>query len=69
MAATMSKYGSHYNKMLCEFAGLSTDTKPIDTFTEPDGTPFIIQNGSVFYEMDTDTKYFYDSENKEWKEV
>lgn len=39
------------------YYGLSTDTKP-------SAAP----NGSVFIEMDTSKIYFYDAENKEWKE-
>lgn len=38
------------------FFGLSTDTKPTDN----------IVNGSMFIEMDTSTRYFFDQENEEW---
>lgn len=38
------------------YFGLSTDTKP-DTH---------VPNGSVFYEMNTRDKYFYDEDNKQW---
>ncbi len=64
MATTMSRYGASFNRQLCEIVGLSTDTKPIDIV---EGV--YIQNGSKFIEMDTDKKYLYDAENKQWKEV
>lgn len=64
MATTMSEYGSKINRQLCEIVGLSTDTKPIDKIEG-----IYIQNGSSFLEMDTDTKYLFDAENKQWKEV
>ena len=44
-----------------ELRGLSTDEKP----TEINGKK--IDNGSVFIEIDTETIYFYDLENEEWK--
>jgi len=40
-----------------ELRGLSTDTKPTD-----------VDNGCIFIEMDTGKIYFYDAENKQWKE-
>ena len=40
-----------------ELRGLSTDTKPTDA-----------DNGCIFIEMDTGKIYFYDAENKQWKE-
>lgn len=43
-----------------EFCGISTDEKPVDTKNT------LIPNGSVFYEIDTQTTYRYDAENKEW---
>ena len=46
-----------------EFRGLSTDTKPI-----ADGDN-IIENGSVFIEIDTGTVFIYSANNKEWNEV
>ena len=46
------------NNPILELRGLSTDTKPTEN----------ISNGSVFIEMDTSKIYFYDAENKEWKE-
>lgn len=41
--------------------GLSTDTKPIDTFG---GSKLL--NGSTFYTMDTGDIYMYDAENQRW---
>ena len=50
---------SHSDKMsLC---GLSTDTKPTETFQGKK-----IVNGSSFLEIDTQNMFFYDEENKEW---
>lgn len=44
-----------------ELRGLSTDTKPTEISDK------IIDNGSVFVEIDTGSIYFYDLENEEWK--
>lgn len=41
---------------LYEFAGLSTDTKPTKG----------VANGSMFREVDTGFKSYYDEENKVW---
>lgn len=38
-----------------DFIGLSTDTKPLD-----------VANTSSFYEMDTQTLFLFDAENKVW---
>lgn len=46
-----------------ELRGLSTDEKP----TEVDGK--IINNGSMFIEIDTGKLYLYDLESQEWKEI
>lgn len=46
-----------------ELRGLSTDTKPTEIYGKK------IDNGSTFIEIDTGDIYFYDLENKEWKEV
>lgn len=43
-----------------ELRGLSTDDKP-KSFN--DG---LVENGSVFIEMDTQDVYMYDGENEEW---
>ena len=71
---TLSAYGEKVNRLLCEFDGLSTDQKPIDVYVEYDdnGTEvgrFLIDNGSKFHAIDTDTHYRYDAENRQWKEV
>ena len=42
------------DKLMVDFRGLSTDTKPI------------AHNGSTFYEMDTGDLYFYSEETEEW---
>ena len=49
--------------IMAELRGLSTDTKP----TEIDGK--LIDNGSMFVEVDTGDIYLYDLENQEWNEV
>lgn len=43
------------------FKGLSTDTKPVETFQGLE-----IPNGSSFLEIDTQNMVFYDAENKTW---
>lgn len=43
------------------FQGLSTDTKPTETYGEEK-----IRNGSTFYEIDTATLFMYDEENDQW---
>ena len=48
------------NYILCELRGLSTDTKP--TQIEEN----IIENGSVFIEIDTQDVFIYDGENESW---
>lgn len=45
------------------FKGLSTDTKPVETFQGLE-----IPNGSSFFEIDTQNMVFYDAENKTWPE-
>ena len=47
--------------ILCELRGLSTDEKPIKLNEN------LIENGSVFIEIDTQKIYFYDEVNQEWK--
>lgn len=42
-----------------EFHGLSTDTKPNDKS---------IDNGSIFYEIDTGKEYRFDKANNQWLE-
>lgn len=44
-----------------EFMGLSTDTKPTETY---EGTE--IMNGSSFFEMDNQSVSFYDEASKNW---
>lgn len=49
---------------IVELRGLSTDTKPT-TISEDE----VIENGSIFIEIDTGKVYLFDLENQEWKEV
>ncbi len=65
---TKSRSGASYNRLLCEFAGLSTDIKPIEKFSDTSGDIYI-ENGSEFIEMDTSKKSLYNAENKQWEEV
>lgn len=58
---TYGKKSQSQDAYLFEFNGLSSDTKPTQTY---DGAP--IANGSTFMEMDTKTLYFYDAENDTW---
>ncbi|MBP5461878.1 MAG: hypothetical protein J6Y20_07125 [Lachnospiraceae bacterium] len=43
---------------VCQYAGISTDTKPTTN----------VLNGSMFIEMDTSKIYFFDQQNKLWRE-
>ena len=45
------------DKKYCEYAGLSTDTKP-----EPDE----LATGSLFHEVDTASIYAYDESSENW---
>jgi len=54
---------SAMEKGTLELYGLSTDTKPTETF---DGMP--IDNASLFYEMNTGKVYMYDAANTTWIE-
>lgn len=55
------KYGAKYNAGFYLLCGLSTDEKPIVTFEKMD-----IPNMSIFIEIDTGIKYYYDAVNREW---
>lgn len=50
-------------KSTVELRGLSTDTKPTKIGNK------VIDNGSVFIEIDTGKIFFYDLENEQWKEA
>lgn len=45
-----------------EIRGLSTDTKPTEINDK------IIDNGSVYIEIDTGKIFMFDAENQQWKE-
>lgn len=49
--------------ILTELRGLSTDVKPTEIETD------LIENGSVFIEIDTGNVSIYNLENEEWNEV
>ena len=57
----MISYSQTYDMM--SFKGLSTDTKPTETYNGKE-----IKNGSSFFELDTFEVYMYDEENHEWKQ-
>lgn len=61
---TLSKYGNNYNMNIMEIDGLSTAQKPTDKFEG-----MTIPNGSLYTEIDTDTRYMFDAENKVWYET
>ncbi len=44
-----------------EFKGLSTDQKPTGTYNDT-----VIENGSSFFEMDTQTVKFYNETTESW---
>lgn len=50
------------NMLTAELRGLSTDTKPEKIGSNEIG------NGTLFIEMDTGKIYFYDLQNKQWRE-
>lgn len=54
--------------MTTEFRGLSTDTKPT-TYTDENAQEFIVDNGSVFIELDTGDVYGYDLDSQDWNEL
>lgn len=58
-----SKITLNSSLILCELRGLSTDTKPTQIKTK------VIDNGSVFIEIDTGKVYMFDAVSKLWKEI
>lgn len=67
---TLSTYGAKANRVVCEFDGLSTDTKPTVSFTDANtNVTTYIDNGSVFNEINTGKRYKYDKSTDTWKEV
>ena len=55
-----------FNNVL-SMSGLSSDEKPIDTFTFYE-VEYQIKNGSSYYAMDTGSVFLYDEENSTWIE-
>lgn len=51
----------HGGKYRFKFFGLSTDTKPTETYDN-----MAIANGSTFMEMDTKTLSYYDESANDW---
>ena len=56
--------GTRKSREILNFAGLSSDTKPVTTY----GTT-LIGNGSTFIAMDTATVYMYDEANSTWRKL
>ena len=61
---TLNKYGDSCSRVWLELYGLSSDTKPIETFQN-----VFIGNSSTYYEMDTGNMFIYDEENHVWYPV
>ena len=55
--------GSLVNSFIYSFTGLSTDTKPTQTFKNTQ-----IQNGSTFVEMDSGKVFMYNEASHAWVE-
>ena len=58
-----TKIKSDGDYISAELRGLSTDVKPIEIGGK------IVDNGSIFVEIDTGSIYFYDLEKEQWKEA
>lgn len=58
---TLTNWFGKPNSNISEFVGLSTDSKPIDTYND-----LAVTNGSTFFCMDNGDMYMYDEENKTW---
>lgn len=61
MSITLLRASYQKAKRVMDFCGLSSDEKPNKTNSQ---VP--IPNGSLFYEMDTQTEYRYDVDSDEW---
>lgn len=57
----MVTFTKNTQENILSFKGLSSDTKPVETFQGLE-----IPNGSSFLEIDTQNMFFYDAENKTW---
>lgn len=67
---TLNSCGNNANKKDSLFWGLSTDTKPVGSFTDEGTNVSIpIENGSILIEMDTKKVFVYDRQNKFWREL
>ena len=63
MVTIFKSYKTEGNKVTYELRGLADDSKP--TKVEEN----IVDNGSVFIEIDTGDVYLYDLESETWNEV
>lgn len=61
MISVLSSEYSYNSRYHYELIGKSTDTKPITTYNHR-----IIENGSIFIEMDTGNIYFFDEDLQTW---
>ena len=58
-----SKLTNEEDLVTMELRGLSTDEKPTEINNK------VVDNGSMFIEIDTGKIFLYDLENEEWKEI
>jgi hypothetical protein len=63
MVSIFKSYKTEENKVTYELRGLSSDSKPTNVEEN------IVDNGSVFIEIDTGDVYIYDLDNETWNEV
>ena len=61
MISVLNSEYSYKSRYHYEFIGKSTDTKPTATYNHR-----IIENGSIFVEMDTGNIYFFDEDLHAW---
>lgn len=58
-----SKLTNEEDLVTMELRGLSTDEKPTEINNK------VVDNGSMFIEIDTGKIFLYDLENEEWNEI
>lgn len=63
MISVAEKKDFTYKTAMFKFFGLSTDTKPTETYNS-----VAILNGSSFKEINTGKEYLYDEAGKKWEE-
>ena len=65
---SIQKQGGNYNGGILDIVGLSTDTKPNNSSNplKSGSSAVHIENGSVYFEMDTSLVFVFDEENDVW---